>query len=202
MPISWLNLASLLISVVVSFYFYILSVMPATRAEKFGEKAWKDCQQYRAFSGFFFGLMTFNLILWFWFPIPQLSWIIHPNPFIGIFLGLIIAIPCILLMGKGVIDAGKETMHPSADTKMYKGIYRHIRHPQILGEMPLFIVITLFLNSLFLLILVSITIVLIIPIMIHYEEKDLMKRFGNAYEEYRQQTGALIPKLKKREKKV
>jgi protein-S-isoprenylcysteine O-methyltransferase Ste14 len=38
--------------------------------------------------------------------------------------------------------------------------------------------------------------------MIHYEEKDLMKRFGNAYEEYRQQTGALIPKLKKREKKV
>ena len=117
MLISWLNVTSLLISVVVSFYFYILSVMPATRAEKYGEQAWSDCQRYRVISGVFLVLMTCNLILWLWFPIPQLSWIIHPNPFYGIFFGVIIALPCSMILVRGVLDAGKETMRPAADTK-------------------------------------------------------------------------------------
>ena len=71
----------------------------------------------------------------------------------------------------------------------------HIRHPQILGEMPLFIAITLFINSLFLVVWVTFFVILGTPILIHYEEKDLLKRFGDAYLEYRRRTGGLIPKF-------
>jgi len=39
--------------------------------------------------------------------------------------------------------------------------------------------------------------VVFIPINIYYEEKDLIRRFGDKYQNYRKQTGALFPKLRK-----
>ena len=36
--------------------------------------------------------------------------------------------------------------------------------------------------------------------MIHYEEIDLVKRFGEKYNEYQKRTGALFPKLIKASK--
>jgi hypothetical protein len=38
-------------------------------------------------------------------------------------------------------------------------------------------------------------------VVIRYEEKDLVKRFGDAYLECRQRTGALIPKFWKKKRK-
>jgi protein-S-isoprenylcysteine O-methyltransferase Ste14 len=35
----------------------------------------------------------------------------------------------------------------------------------------------------------------IIPIVIYFEEKDLIKRFGDKYLDYKKKTGALIPKF-------
>jgi len=35
------------------------------------------------------------------------------------------------------------------------------------------------------------------PIMIHYEEADLIRRFGEQYIEYKKKTGALFPKFRK-----
>jgi len=52
-------------------------------------------------------------------------------------------------------------------------------------------------NSLFLTIWAIIMIIIVTPIIIHYEEKDLIKRFGDEYREYQRRTGAVIPKLKK-----
>lgn len=34
--------------------------------------------------------------------------------------------------------------------------------------------------------------------MIHYEEKDLVKKYGEKYIEYQKSTGALFPKLRKK----
>jgi len=91
--------------------------------------------------------MIINMILWIWFPVPNLAWPFHPNPVVGKVAAFAIAVPSSAILVKGMKDAGKETMQPSKATSMFGGIYQHIRHPQTLGEMPLFIAIALFINS-------------------------------------------------------
>jgi len=96
------------------------------------------------------------------------------------------------------MDAGSETIRPSPDTKLYGGIYNYIRHPQTLGEFPLFVAISFAVNSLLLVVISVISLIIYVPIMIHYEEKDLVKRFGEKYIEYQKRTGALFPKFWKK----
>lgn len=201
MSIAWLNLLSLHISAFLLAYLGVLSVMPVTRAEKRGERAWKECRQLRSIAGFFEFVLIINMVLWIWYPVQQLAWLIHFNPLVGRIVATAIAAPCATILVKGMKDAGMETMQPSKTTKMFGGIYQYIRHPQTLGEMPLLIAIAFFTNSLFLVLWATLIVVLGTGILIHYEEKDLVKRFGDAYLEYRQRTGALIPKFwkKKRE---
>ncbi|MHA1377608.1 MAG: methyltransferase family protein [Candidatus Helarchaeota archaeon] len=196
--IAWLNFIIFNVLGFFLTYFYILSLMPVTRQEKRGEKAWKECMIYRNIGGIIEFVMIFNAILWIWYPISELNWIIHENYWIGIIIGICITIPCLIILQKGVKDAGSETLKPSKDTKLYGGIYKYIRHPQTVGEFPLFIALSFMINSLFLVIWSAIFIVIIIPIIMHYEEMDLEKRFGDAYLEYKRNTGAFIPKFWKK----
>ncbi len=195
---SWINFVSLNISMVLFSYLGFLSIMPITRLEKRGKRAWKECKILRDISSIFGILMVVNTIMWLWAPIAQLSWQIHPNPFIPITIAIIIGIPCTIIMIIATKDAGKEMMAPQPETKMHKGIYDHIRHPGALGELPLYVCVAIFINSLFLLFWMSTFVIIYLPIMIHLEEKDLIKRFGDEYREYRKRTGALIPKFKKK----
>ncbi|MBD3230010.1 MAG: hypothetical protein GF329_17640 [Candidatus Lokiarchaeota archaeon] len=133
--IAWINFIILNISGILITYLYILSVTPATQEEKSNankeeaKKIWKKGGLYRNIAGIFELIMIINLILWIWFPIPNLNWRIHPNFLIGIIIGIIILIPCLIILAKGVMDAGSETLQPSKNTKIYKGIYKYIRHP-------------------------------------------------------------------------
>jgi protein-S-isoprenylcysteine O-methyltransferase Ste14 len=198
MIIAIINFSSLLITCFILGYFYILSIQPVKRVEKFGEKAWKDCKTFRSIAGFFELISVINLVLWIWFPLPIVdAWIISPNFWVGIIIGICIAIPCSTIMFIGIKAAGSETLSPSKETEMYGGIYKYIRHPQSLGEFPLFIALSFGVNSWFLVLISSIFIILYVPIMVHYEEKDLIKRFGDRYREYQKNTGALFPKLRK-----
>lgn len=192
------NFISLNISTFLFSYIYILSVMPVTCAEKLGEKAWKDCSTLRIIASIFESLIIINQLLWVWFPLPFANWPVHENFIVGIIIGMAVGIPLTPLLLKSMKDAGRETMRPSKDTKMFKGIYQHIRHPQTLGEMPWFIAIAFFVNSLFLVLWTTFFVFLFTPILIHFEEKDLIKRFGEEYIEYRRNTGALIPKFWKK----
>jgi protein-S-isoprenylcysteine O-methyltransferase Ste14 len=201
MSIAWWNLLSLHISAFMLAYLGVLSLMPVTRAEKRGEKAWKECEQLRSVAGFFEFVLTVNMVLWIWFPVPQIAWPLDPNPLMGKVIAFAIAVPSSAILVKGMKDAGRETMRPSKTTKMFGGIYKHIRHPQTLGEMLLFIAVAFFINSLFLVLWTTLVVILITAILIYYEEKDLVKRFGDAYLEYQQQTGALIPKFWKKRTK-
>ncbi len=179
-------------------YLSILSLQPMKRSEERGEKAWEECKLYRSIGGVFELISVINLLLWIWFPPPIVGeWRISQNIFIGIIIGLFILVPCMIILGKGVLDAGSETLSPSKDTEMYGGIYNHIRHPQTLGEVPMFIAFSFMLNSWFLVILSVAGIVFYVPIMIYYEEKDLIRRFGESYRKYRQRTGALFPRIRK-----
>jgi len=200
--ISVINFSSLMIAIFIMGYVYIISVQPMKRVEKRGNKAWKECKIYRTVGGFFELVSVINLILWIWFPLPIFNeWKISENIWVGIILGILIMIPCLIVLGKGVIDAGSETLFPSEETEMYGGIYNYIRHPQSIGEFPLFIAISFMLNSWFLVIISTILIIIYFPIMIHFEEKDLIRRFGGKYIIYKERTGALFPKLKKHEKR-
>ncbi len=198
MIVAIINFSSLIISFFIMGYTYIISIQPMKRAEKRGDKAWKECKTFRSVGGIFELISVINLILWIWYPLPLLGeWRISSNIWVGLIIGLCMMVPCLILVGKGVIDAGSETLSPSKETEMYGGIYNHIRHPQSLGEFPLFVALGFMLNSWFFVLISLIFIIVYIPIMIHFEEKDLVRRFGDKYKEYQEHTGALFPKLRK-----
>lgn len=140
-----------------------------------------------------------NMIIWIWFPIPIINWKVHVNYLVGMLIGIIIIIPCLAILLKGLRDAGSEALQPSKETQMYGGIYNYIRHPQSLGEFPLFTAIAFIVNSWFLIILTIVYIIIYLPIMIYYEEQDLIRRFGDDYRDYQKRTGALFPKFRKSE---
>jgi protein-S-isoprenylcysteine O-methyltransferase Ste14 len=194
----WLNFGILILSLFLFCYLYTLSIQPVKREERKGKKAWNQCMRLRLIAGLFEFFIFINLILWIWFAIPIINWQISPDYIIGILIGILITIPCLIIMLKGMKDAGKESLQPSQETEMYGGIYNYIRHPQTLGEFPLFIAIAFMVNSWCLVILMSLFVVIYVPIMIYYEENDLLRRFGENYKEYQKRTGALIPKLKKK----
>jgi protein-S-isoprenylcysteine O-methyltransferase Ste14 len=198
--IAWTNFLILNFVAVFCWYFYILSVQPVTRSEEHGERAWTLAKRDRFITGILMGIMTVNMVLWLWIPIPTLAWLVHPYWLISSLTGLILALFTTPIWIKGIKDAGKEAMVPSQTTEMFGGIYNYIRHPQMVGEMPWFIIIALIINSLFLTIWAIIMIIIVTPIVIHYEEKDLIKRFGERYRDYQERTGAIFPKLRKQKK--
>jgi len=196
--VALINFIVLIISFLIMGYLYILSIQPMKREEKRGIKAWKECRMFRSIGGIFEFISVLNLVLWIWFPLPIISeWKVNPNFWVGIIIGAFIMVPCLIILGKGILDAGTETLSPLKDTVMYGGIYNYIRHPQTLGEFPLFVAISFMLNSWFLIIISAISIFGYIPIMMYYEEKDLIRRFGNLYKEYREHMGAFFPKSRK-----
>lgn len=201
MLIEIINFITLLFSFFLLAFLYILSLQPMKKIEKYGDKAWKYCKNLRAISIIFELISIVNLILWNWYPLPIIGeWIIYSNIWVGITIALIFFIPCIIIMTKGMLDAGTESISPSKDTDMYGGIYNYIRHPQALGEFPIYILIGFAFNSWFLVIISTIFIVIYTPIMIYYEEQDLLRRFGDKYLKYQKRTGALFPKRRKKKK--
>lgn len=199
MIIAFINFLTLGISLFLFSFLYVLSIQPVKRSEKHGEKAWADCKKIRSISGFFEIIALINIVLWLWFPLQLVNiWIISPNIWVGMIAAVCLLIPCVILMIKGMLDAGSETLTPSKETEMYGGIYKYIRHPQSAGEFPVFIVMGFLVNSWFIVILMCVYTVIYVPIMVYYEEKDLVRRFGEKYVNYQGQTGAIFPKLRKR----
>ena len=168
------------------------------REETRGEKAWKESKKYRIIASYFELIIIINIILWIWVPVPLLNWSIHPEIWVGVAICFLITIPCIIILTRGVIDAGNESLEPSKETKMHAGIYKHIRHPQTTGEFPLFVAVAFLFNSWFLVIVMTVWLILYVPIIMYYEEQDLIRRFGDEYREYQKRTGALFPKLRKK----
>jgi len=183
--------------------FYSLSLTPIKRSEKYGDKAWKQCGYFRLIASFFETITVINLILWVLYPIEGLYFPIFSELWKSIVIGVIVMIPFGIILFKAMKDAGNETMMPSKDTKLYGGIYKSLRHPQTLGEFPLWPIFGFMTNSWLIFFIGLIFIIIYTPIMIKIEEADLVRRFGDEYIEYKKNTPALFPKLnflKEREK--
>jgi len=192
--ISWINLFVLILSSFLLSIFYVKSVSPAALERKIGASAYKKCSNYRITSSVFMVVVTGNYILYYWYPLPLRLPDAFPWPWwVSATIAAGIVVPSLYLMLRGVKDAGEETMRPRPEHEMYGGIYKQIRHPQAVGEFPLWFVIAFLLDSPFL-VLISF---FYIPVWYYFciaEEKDLLIRYGKAYEEYRQRVGFWIPK--------
>ena len=161
--------------------FYIKSVQPAALEKKMGGIAFKKCYHYRIVASSFMVIILINQIVYFYYPLP----INFPRFFpwdywVSFLIVILIAVPSLLIMLKGVHDAGEETIKPSKSHSLYGGIYNKIRHPQAIGELSLWWIVSFLLNSPFL----SVYSLIWIPIFYAfcvYEEKDLKLRYGKAY---------------------
>lgn len=197
--LSILNLLSLILSSVCFSLYYILSVQPAQMEKTKGAEAYKLAARYRMICSIYMGVAFVNFVLYRWIPLPfdpfplRFPW----SYWLSITTALVLGIPATSLMIVAIRDAGKETLSPEKEHTLYTGIYKSIRHPQALGELSIWYVVALLLNSPFLLFISA----LYTPVWIMWcflEEKDLVIRYGKRYEEYRSRTGMFIPKARER----
>lgn len=191
------NFVVLLLSSVIFTYYYAKSVSPATLERTMGPGAYPLCGWYRVVAGLFMTVAGFNYAIYYYYPLPEVSSFL-PRTFpwqyaISAYMALAIAIPSSYLMCRGMYDAGEETMTPKKEHEMYSGIYRLLRHPQAVGEFPLWWSLAFLAHSPFLVLFSFVY----LPVWYYFcivEERDLILRFGKAYTDYQQQVGCCVPK--------
>jgi protein-S-isoprenylcysteine O-methyltransferase Ste14 len=192
--IAWLNFAVLVLSSILLTVYYVRSVRPAALEKRLGEQAWAKCATYRRISSVFMFVAMGNYIIYYWFPLPIPLPRTFPWPwFVSAIIAGLIAVPSLWLMFRGTKDAGEETMTPRPEHQLYGGIYDKIRHPQALGEFPLWWVVAFLLHSPFL----ALFSFVYVPVWFYFciaEEADLVIRYGASYEQYRERTGFWLPR--------
>ncbi|MCP4764049.1 MAG: isoprenylcysteine carboxylmethyltransferase family protein [archaeon] len=191
--IQYINVVIMLLSYISMFFLYIISIQPIKYREKWGNESEKKCLVIRTISGIFWLFIFITYILYLFYPIDGIP---HNYPwsyFITLTISIFLLIPSIWLITIAFKDAGAETAKPNATQEIFGGIYEKIRHPQYTAEIVIWILLGMILNSIFLTIISFLWIPIFI-IWIKFEEKDLILRFGNKYEERQKTTGMLIPK--------
>ena len=190
----WTNFGVLIASSFLFTLFYVKSVSPAALEKRIGTSAYEKFSTYRMIASVFMMAVAGNYVLYYWFPLPLPLPNTFPWPWrVSAAIAASIAFPSLYLMVRGVKDAGEETMRPKREHEMYGGIYERIRHPQALGEFPLWWVIAFLVHSPFL-VLFSFLYVPVWYYLCVAEERDLLIRYGTDYEEYCRRVGFWIPK--------
>lgn len=165
--------------------------------KKVGEVAYARCKRYRTIASAFEVVVVANYVVYSLYPLP----VPLPDTFpwdwwVSVTMAAVILVPSVYLMGRGLKDAGEESLAPKKEHRLCGGIYTKMRHPQATGEVALWWVIALMLDSPFLAIF-SVVWIPVFYTMCKAEEKDLVIRYGEPYLEYRKNTGFLIPKRKR-----
>ena len=116
---------------------------------------------------------------------------------------LITGIPGLIIMGQSAITFDlpeffglkkSEAMDKGASEEglIQTGLYAYVRHPLYIGTI-LFVLSIVFLFPLVSLGIFFISMLLYLPIGIHFEEKKLIREYGQSYIDYRQKVKSLIP---------
>jgi protein-S-isoprenylcysteine O-methyltransferase Ste14 len=192
--IAWINFVVLLLASILTVVYYVKSAGPAALEKKIGESAYAKCTRYRALSSIFMTLAGLNYGVYAFYPIPLPLPRFFPWPYwISALIAVIIAIPSGILLVRGMLDAGEETIFVKKEHTLYGGIYHRIRHPQAAGEVWYWWVIAFLCNSPFLAIF-SIIWLPLFHLMSKAEERDLLIRYGDDYKAYMESTGMYFPK--------
>jgi protein-S-isoprenylcysteine O-methyltransferase Ste14 len=193
--VAWINVAVLTISAVLCLYFYVKSAGPAALEKKIGPSAYGRCTRYRLFASIFMTVASVNYVIYVFYPLPIALPRTFPWPWwVSAVIAGAIALPSGYLWVRGMKDAGEETIVVKKEHTMYGGIYDKIRHPQAVGELPFWWVFAFLCHSPFLA-LFSFVWVPIFAAMCRAEERDLLIRYGAAYRQYMERTGAFFPRL-------
>jgi len=133
--------------------------------------------------------------------LPDKSLYSIPEPWVDITLIIQLMAVLVLVVGVFQTDIGsfiglKQVMGGTTDTNIVTGgLYRYVRHPLYTAGL-VFIWLTPVMTLNRLVLFLSLTIYILIGV--YFEERKLMREFGNAYEDYRLKTPMLIPVLFKR----
>jgi protein-S-isoprenylcysteine O-methyltransferase Ste14 len=192
--IAWVNFAVLIAAGGLFALFYVLSAGPAALEQRIGEEAYARCTRYRVVASAFEFIAFVNYVVYFSYPLPlclprHFAWPWWVSAMIAVAIG----VPAGYLMYLGLRDAGEESLVMKKEHTLYGGIYEKMRHPQAVGEMPFWWVFGFALHSPFL-VLFSVVWVPIFVLICWAEERDLVIRYGEAYEAYRARTGAVWPR--------
>jgi protein-S-isoprenylcysteine O-methyltransferase Ste14 len=192
--IAWVNTAALVLSALLTLIFYVKSAGPAALEERIGGDAYARCTRYRFIASIFMTIAAIDYVVYFFYPLPiPLARTFPWSWWVSAAIAVLIAIPSGYLFWRGMRDAGEETLLVKKEHTLYGGIYQKVRHPQALGELPFWWVFAFLLHSPFLALISTIWIPVFV-VMCWAEERDLLIRYGSAYEEYRRRVGLLIPR--------
>lgn len=158
-----------------------MSVRPASLEKTIGLIAYQRCARYRIIASIFMTVAATNYVIYFFHPLHVPLPLTFPwTWWSSVLIAMVIGIPSGYLMWRGIKDAGIETLTPRKEHSLYGGIYDEIRHPQAVGEMPLWWVMAFFLNSPFL-VLFSFVYVPIMILMCWAEEQDFQSKNAFKY---------------------
>ena len=120
-------------------------------------------------------------------------------PFFVRVIGILLFMLAIWLLHRSHVDLGKSwssRVEPDSDRLVTDGIYTHIRHPMYLAHVVWGISQALlfpnFLAGISSLLLIALLLYLRIP----REEQAMIQQFGDRYQQYRERTGYIFPRLR------
>ena len=184
---------------------YFLSLEHLKLEEKYGKrKAKRLGDVYGVISGWAFFLFWFGI--WFSpqdrFTVPMFQELLIPLPVLNIaipVLHLIVFVPLFAagawLGIKGVAETTLKVAETHRPVKVVAaGVYTIVRHPQYLGGLLAHVGFSFLFSGLYSLFSTPL-IVMLVYFISRKEETELVKEFGQEYEDYKKKTPMLVPRL-------
>ena len=128
-----------------------------------------------------------------------MAWSIVPLPiwvrWVGVGLGAI-SIPLLWWLFSAIGSNISETVLTKKEHKLVtSGPFRWVRHPLYSATILLFVSYSMIASNWWMMLFTSLGLVMILRVVIPREEEALVSQFGEAYEEYRERVGRLLPKI-------
>ena len=195
-------MANLLMFLSWAFFYSLHTALASGKLKRFLEAKWpQEMKWYRLFYSIVSTLLFIGILVQALF-LPFQS-LLKNSPLL-LYAGYMIATLGVLLMSRSLKEisfssflgfAGKK--EEPTDSLIIQGIYSRMRHPLYLGLILIFLGYFLVSGTVGAAIHLG-CLLMYLPFGIYYEEKNLVKKFGRAYESYQKAVPAILPiKLKK-----
>lgn len=186
---------------IIGSYLYIYSSMPETLSRKKGVSAYEKCKKYRSLASL---PLCFGFLYYFCYNQEMLQIEFEPwlpiyfprpfMPFVSWAIALAFLVPGLFFFLKGRKQLGIESDNPKQYHRIVDtGVYKYIRHPQLLGEICFWYFISFFWASPLLVLTTTFFWLPCYLLWCYFEEKDLVLRLGKEYIDYKKRTKFIIP---------